>query len=44
MVDRPVEKLITHKYELEDVNEGFEAHESLEAMVAVILPNGEPAR
>ncbi len=44
MVDRPVEKLITHKYELEDVNEGFEAHERLEAMVAVILPNGEPAR
>ena len=43
MVDRPVEKLITHKYALEDVNEGFEVHESLEAMVAVILPNGEPA-
>ena len=42
IVDRPVEELITHRYELEDVNEGFEAHERLEAMVAVILPNGEP--
>ena len=44
IVDRPVEKLITHRYELEEVNDGFEAHERLEAMVAVILPNGEPAR
>lgn len=43
IVDRPVEELITHRYALEDVNEGFEAHERLEAMVAVILPNGEPA-
>ena len=40
---RPVETLITHRYALEDVNEGFAAHERLEAMVAVILPNGEPA-
>ena len=40
MVDRPVEDLITHRYDLEDVNEGFAAHERLEAMVAVILPNG----
>ena len=43
IVDRPVEELITHRYALEDVNDGFEAHETLEAMVAVILPNGEPA-
>ena len=42
IVDRPVEELITHRYGLEDVNDGFAAHESLEAMVAVILPNGEP--
>ena len=39
IVDRPVEELITHRYALEDVNEGFAVHESLEAMVAVILPN-----
>tara|TARA_Y100000994_G_scaffold50330_1_gene39811 strand:- start:1372 stop:2475 length:1104 start_codon:yes stop_codon:yes gene_type:complete len=43
IVNRPVEELITHRYELKGVNEGFEAHEKLEAMVAVILPNGEPA-
>ena len=42
IVDRPLEQLITHRYELDGVNEGFEAHERLEAMVAVILPNGEP--
>ncbi len=42
IVDRPVEDLITHRYALADVNEGFEAHERLEAMIAVILPNGEP--
>ena len=44
IVNRPVEELITHRYELADVNEGFKAHERLEAMVAVILPNGEPVR
>ncbi len=43
IVDRPVEDLITHRYMLDDINEGFAAHERLEAMVAVILPNGEPA-
>jgi len=41
IVDRPVEELITHRFNLEDVNEGFEAHERLEAMVAVMLPNGD---
>jgi len=40
IVDRPVEELITHRYSLEEANEGFAAHERLEAMVAVILPNG----
>ena len=35
----PVEKLITHQYPLADINKGFETHESLEAMVAVIRPN-----
>jgi Zn-dependent alcohol dehydrogenase len=39
MVTVPVEELITHKFALSDVNAGFEAHESMEAMVAVILPN-----
>ncbi len=40
VVTAPVEKLITHQYPLERVNEAFHAHETLEAMVAVILPNG----
>lgn len=35
----PVEKLITHRLPLERVNEGFAAHERLEAMIPVILPN-----
>ena len=39
MVAAPVEDLITHRFPLAQVNEAFEAHESLEAMVAVILPN-----
>ena len=39
MVKYPVEKLITHQYPLADINKGFETHESLEAMVAVIRPN-----
>lgn len=39
MVDVPVEELVTHQFKLDEVNEGFEAHESMEAMVAVILPN-----
>ena len=40
MIDVPVEELITHRFPLGQVNEAFEVHESLEAMVAVILPNG----
>ncbi|MBI2911058.1 MAG: zinc-binding dehydrogenase [Chloroflexi bacterium] len=40
VVTAPVEKLITHQYPLERVNEAFHAHETLEAMVAVLLPNG----
>ncbi|PZC47455.1 MAG: L-iditol 2-dehydrogenase [Chloroflexi bacterium] len=39
MVKYPVEKLITHQFALEDINKGFDTHESLEAMVAVIRPN-----
>lgn len=39
MVDAPVEDLVTHRFPLAQVNEAFAAHESLEAMVAVILPN-----
>jgi L-iditol 2-dehydrogenase len=35
----PVEKLITHRFPLEKVNEAFETHESLEAMVAIVTPN-----
>lgn len=40
VITAPVEKLITHRFPLERVNEAFETHESLEAMVAVVLPNG----
>ncbi len=43
MMDRvvkyPVEKLITHRFPLNDVNNAFKSHETLEAMVAVVLPN-----
>ena len=39
MIDVPVEDLVTHQFPLAQVNEAFEVHESLEAMVAVILPN-----
>lgn len=39
IVPYPVEKLITHRYPLEGVNEAFRAHETLEAMVAVVTPN-----
>lgn len=37
-VPYPVEKLITHQFPLAQVNEAFQAHESLEAMVAVLRP------
>ena len=43
MMDRvvkyPVEKLITHRFPLNDVNDAFKSHETWEAMVAVVLPN-----
>jgi threonine dehydrogenase-like Zn-dependent dehydrogenase len=39
IVPYPVEKLITHRYPLDQVNEAFRAHETLEAMVAVVTPN-----
>ena len=39
MIDVPVEDLVTHQFPLAQVNEAFAVHESLEAMVAVILPN-----
>ncbi len=39
VVPYPVEKLITHKFPLAKVNEAFRAHETLEAMIAVITPN-----
>ena len=40
VVKAPVEKLITHAYSLEQVNEGFEAHEQMAAMIPVVKPNG----
>ena len=40
VVKYPVEKLITHRFPLNDVNAAFKSHETWEAMVAVILPNG----
>jgi threonine dehydrogenase-like Zn-dependent dehydrogenase len=39
IVPYPVEKLITHRFPLEQVNEAFHVHETLEAMVAVLTPN-----
>ncbi len=39
VVKYPVEKLITHRFSLNDVNNAFKSHETLEAMVAVVLPN-----
>jgi threonine dehydrogenase-like Zn-dependent dehydrogenase len=39
IVPYPVEKLITHRYPLDDVNEAFHVHETLEAMIAVLTPN-----
>lgn len=39
IVPYPVEKLITHRYHLDEINEAFHAHESLDAMVAVVTPN-----
>ena len=40
IVPYPVEKLITHRYALEDINEAFKAHETYAAMIPVVLPNG----
>ena len=39
VVKAPVERLITHHFSLDEINEAFESHETLEAMVAVIRPN-----
>jgi L-iditol 2-dehydrogenase len=39
VVKYPVEKLITHRYPLDGINDAFSTHESLEAMIAVVLPN-----
>ncbi len=39
MVEAPVEKLVTHQFPLAQINEAFESHEKLTAMIAVIRPN-----
>jgi Zn-dependent alcohol dehydrogenase len=39
IVKAPVEKLITHKFPLEAINEAFHTHETLEGMIAVVQPN-----
>ena len=40
VVKYPVEKLITHRFPLEGIMEGFHRHETMEAMIAVVRPNG----
>ncbi len=40
MTPYPVERMVSHKYGLDQANEAFRASETLEAMVAVITPNG----
>jgi threonine dehydrogenase-like Zn-dependent dehydrogenase len=39
VITAPVEKLITHQYPLEQINDAFHTHETLEAMIAVVRPN-----
>ena len=39
MVEAPVEKLVTHQFPLAEINEAFDSHEKLTAMIAVIRPN-----
>ena len=36
VIDVPVEKMITHQYPLDKVNEAMQSHVSLEAMVPVV--------
>ncbi len=40
MTPYPVERMVSHKYGLDQANEAFRASETLEAIVAVITPNG----
>lgn len=40
VVKLPVERLITHQLPLDSVMEGFHLHETMEAMIAVVRPNG----
>lgn len=40
MIQVPAEEMITHQFPLENANEAFDVHERLEAMIAVIRPNG----
>ncbi len=39
-VQSPLENLVTHRFMLDDIDQAFQTHESLDGMVAVILPNG----
>ena len=39
IVRYPVEKLITHRFALPQINDAFKTHESYDCMISVVLPN-----
>jgi len=40
----PFQEMVTHKFPLERINEGFEVQKALEGMKVVVLPHGEPPK